>query len=163
MNHLVEGFAKAGLKPLRVTSGSAVKDSIAEHSLEFKLQKHPLYPDLQDVVKQEDEHVVKIAGLESKIQDIQDKGQNRLVNRLDNMRLALVSMRKTQAFLRSKRYGIKQQMLRDVINDADVVREFFTFCFDDEFQYHLFTDLHNLCYIGFCPVECDRLSNRLHR
>lgn len=72
-------------------------------------------------MKQEDELIVKISELQSKIQEVQEKGQGRLVERLDNMRLALVSMEKRQNFLRSKRYGIKQQMLRDVINDADVV------------------------------------------
>src|SRR5882757_9380800 len=43
VDNLVEGFVAAGLDPVRVGYGQ-IKPTLREHSLEFKIERHPLYP-----------------------------------------------------------------------------------------------------------------------
>jgi hypothetical protein len=43
VDNLVEGFVTAGLDPVRIGYGQ-IKSTLQEHSFEFKIEKHPLYP-----------------------------------------------------------------------------------------------------------------------
>jgi len=50
VDSLVEGLAKAGVTLLRVGFNSNIQKSLAGHSLDYKLEMHPLHPALVTTV-----------------------------------------------------------------------------------------------------------------
>ncbi|TFK37679.1 P-loop containing nucleoside triphosphate hydrolase protein [Crucibulum laeve] len=121
VDNLAEGFINAGVKPLRIGFAGNVRASLVEHSLDYKLGKHSLQPTLEGIVKDEADLSIKMHDLQRRIVDAEKKGGSKLEQRKQNMKRALITMERQHSVIRRKMYAIKQQMLRDVVEDADVI------------------------------------------
>lgn len=124
VDNLVEGLIASGVKPLRVGSGSNVRSSLLEHTLDHKLEAHPLQPTLARLIKRKEELSARMMDLESRLSEVRRKefdGTKGLTKRSENMQRLILNMQNGQQALKSKIYAMQQQMLRDVILDADVV------------------------------------------
>jgi hypothetical protein len=119
VDNLVEGFAAAGVKPLRVAFGGKVKSSLFEHTLDHKLQQHPLKPEVDNLAEREQALRKEVAALEKTILDLEKTGRHR--TRLDRMKSDVIFKERQQNFLSSKKYQLEQKMLRDILAAADVV------------------------------------------
>lgn len=125
VDNLVEGLAATGVKPLRVAFGSKVKPSLFEHTLECKLEQHILKPKVDKLEEQEQKIQKEIASLDKKIRELDTSGRHQ--TRLDRMRSDMIVRERQYNVVRSKKYHFKQQMLRDILSDADVVRTYVGF------------------------------------
>ncbi|KIJ60439.1 hypothetical protein HYDPIDRAFT_98653 [Hydnomerulius pinastri MD-312] len=121
VDHLVEGFAAAGVKPLRIGFRGKVKGSLNEHTLDYKLEHHPLKGKVDKLLEEQKDLEARLADLTKKIEVAQKKQDARSAGRLSNMRTAfLMTERKTMS-VRAKLYAIHQQMMRDITSEADVI------------------------------------------
>jgi bifunctional ADP-heptose synthase (sugar kinase/adenylyltransferase) len=124
VDNLVEGLVSSGVKALRVGFGGNVRSSLIEHTLDHKLETHPLQPALARLVKREEGLSARMMGLESQLVEVRRRelsGTKGLSKRGDNMQLSLLNMQNEQNVLKSRIYAMQQQMLRNVISEADVV------------------------------------------
>lgn len=127
MDNLVEGLAKAGVKPLRVGSPGNIRQSLIPHSLDYKLQCHALYPtfekavnDLGSLSADIAKFVVRYGKTVQKLREQKEPSKTRRT-RAQNMLISLEMMKQRSKKLESKVFAIRQEMLRDVVSDADVV------------------------------------------
>ena len=115
----------AGVRALRVGFGGSIKESLRPYSLDTKLEEHRLQKTLKAQVKEKDNLQAKMDDLEARLRDVQEKisstSTGRLVEKEQNMKMALVSMQKRFAVTKVKVFSIQQEMLRDVVNAADAV------------------------------------------
>lgn len=130
VDNLVEGFAKAGLKPLRVGFGSKLRASIKEYSLDYLLLKHPLQPLLLETIAHLEQVEEEIATLTALIRQTLKKVEGTepsagIQQRVRNMHQGLAMKDKRRNDLRAKKYGLQQEMLHDIVKSADVVSYFF--------------------------------------
>jgi hypothetical protein len=126
VDNLVEGLVSSSVKALRVGFGGNVRSSLIEHTLDHKLETHPLQPTLARLVKREEELSSRMMDLESQLVQVRRQelnGTKGLGKRGDNMQLSLLNMQNEQNVLKSRIYAMQQQMLRNVISEADVVCE----------------------------------------
>jgi regulator of nonsense transcripts 1 len=134
VDNLVEGFAKAGLKPLRVGFGSKLRASLHEYSLDYLLLKHPLQPLLLETIALLEQLEEEIANLTALIRETLKKLEGKepsaaMQQRLRNMYQAMGMKDRRRNELRAKKYGLQQEMLHDIVKSADVVSMFFfSFC-----------------------------------
>ncbi|KAJ8521488.1 hypothetical protein ONZ45_g1808 [Pleurotus djamor] len=124
VDNLVEGLAAAGVSPLRVGFGG--KASLSHHTLDHKLDFHPLRSTLDELVKQSDEVHSQWHKLTDDIEAYRGKltGKNMTEKRLVRLKRMEDGAQKLLArlgALRSKRYAVHQEMLRDVLQSADVI------------------------------------------
>lgn len=123
----MEGLAKAGVKPLRVGFNGNVQKLLVEHSLEHKLEKHPLHPTLVKIVKEAEKMLGEIQALTLALKELSKKlweaknPKKSMIERESNMRLGLTSMQNQHKHLQQKIYAIQQEMLREAVAAADVV------------------------------------------
>lgn len=122
VDNLVEGFAAAGLKPLRIGFRGKIKDSLTKHTLDYKLDQHPLKPKVDRFLEEKSAAEKKRLDLTKKIEAVQRAPTTRTVGRLDQMRSALLAQERQSMAIAAKLYAIHQEMLRDITADADVVR-----------------------------------------
>lgn len=114
----------SGVKALRVGFGGNVRSSLLEHTLDHKLSIHPLQPTLLKLIKREEELSTRLVDLETRLKNVRDtesSGNARIGVRGDRMQKALLAMQGEHGALKSRKYAMQQEMLRDVISDADVV------------------------------------------
>ncbi|KAF9460474.1 P-loop containing nucleoside triphosphate hydrolase protein [Collybia nuda] len=122
VDNLVEGLIASGVKPLRVGFGGNVRLSLLDHTLDHKLKVHPLHASVNKLSRREEELYGRIKDLETKLTKMRNtKNEVRLSKRVDNMHLGLLQMEREHRAFRSRIYAMKQEMLRDVIADADVI------------------------------------------
>lgn len=166
VDNLVDGLARAGVKPLRVGYSGNVREGLLEHTLDAKLCAHALHPTLTQLVDDSARNVKEIddlwrrsRALEAKISGTHAPKKN-VVTRARNMRKALVALQMKQMKLKTAIYGMQQQMLQDVVADADVVSfslfielTFFTALFIVGIEkatnsFFICLDLHNVYHDG---------------
>ena len=126
VDNLVEGLVASGVKALRVGFGGNVRSTLMEHTLDHKLETHSLQPALVRLVKREAELSARMNCLESRLGEIRRRELNctKCINKqADNLQLSLLTMQNEQNALKSRIYAMQQQMLRNIVSDADVVRE----------------------------------------
>ena len=123
----MEGLAKAGVKPLRVGFNGNIQKSLIEHSLDHKLQTHPLHSTLVRVVndaeklsRQMQELSEALKKLDKKLWEAKNPTKS-IIERGHNMRNGLISIRDRHKHLQQKIYSIQQKMLREIVAAADVV------------------------------------------
>ncbi|KAF7759732.1 hypothetical protein Agabi119p4_11427 [Agaricus bisporus var. burnettii] len=126
VDNLLEGFAKAGLKPLRVGFGSRIRASLQEYSLDHLLLKHPLQPLLLETIALLDKMEEEIGQLGALIRDTLKKIEGKtpsaaMEQRVRNMSQAMGMKDRRRNELRAKKYGLQQEMLHDIVKSADVV------------------------------------------
>ncbi|GLB44126.1 putative P-loop containing nucleoside triphosphate hydrolase protein [Lyophyllum shimeji] len=122
VDNLVEGLIASGVKALRVGSGSNVRSSLIQHTLDHKLANHHLSPSLLGLIKGEDQLAAKVDDLRSRLGEVtKQKRSTRAQQKAENMTRALLAMEANHAQLRSRKYAMRQEMLRDVVSAADVI------------------------------------------
>jgi hypothetical protein len=95
---------------------------LLEHTLEFKLERHPLRPELDELVKKEEVLRKRASNLRTKFNDLSDDDTHTKMDRIRKAHHTLVGIQKQQGALGSKIYAIRQKMLRQIVHEADVVR-----------------------------------------
>ena len=119
VDNLVEGFVNAGLDPVRIGYGQ-IKSTLQEHSLEFKLEQHPLYPKYKVVLEKIEELEKGLKRIRARISEHQDQGgPSHELSRLKIRRGVLYA--KLSRF-NSNKQAMYQQMQTEVLTSADVVR-----------------------------------------
>lgn len=120
VDNLVEGFAKAGLNPLRIGFGK-VRSSLREYTLDRQMETHSLAPKLKQVSEE-------LAGLSAQyktlmrdIAEIKESGTAAQRRRLEFMEQNALRLENITRKLGAKEYGITQEMLSDIVGKADVV------------------------------------------
>ncbi|KAJ2935326.1 hypothetical protein H1R20_g1768, partial [Candolleomyces eurysporus] len=133
VDNLVEGMANAGIKPLRVGYGPAIRPDLIEHSLHHKLEMHQRAPELKKLEDDETRIQEKIEDLHKKIHELADrmgisfrdtlngKVTARFEGRVRNMTGTLDSLSRQIGMVKAKKYALQQAMLRDVLEEADVI------------------------------------------
>ncbi|KAJ6554012.1 P-loop containing nucleoside triphosphate hydrolase protein [Mycena vulgaris] len=128
VDNLVEGLAASGVKPLRVGFAGKVKSSLVEHTLDYKLECHPLKPSLDALAKQEEAVSQRIRDLSKKLTDIKKSktgtsanAQERKRQIIANMEADLAVRQRIQTSLKARMYALEMRMLRDVVSKADVI------------------------------------------
>jgi hypothetical protein len=122
VDNLVEGLANAGVKPVRFGSVGKVKDKLAEHNVEYKLEQHPHYP----LYKTAMDALERLRHTQAEYLKKNAKDSEQIA-RAPAAKLAMIE-RKVASFereisaARNKSYAIRQEMLKDVFAQADVVR-----------------------------------------
>lgn len=134
VDNLVEGFSNTGLKPLRIGFRGKIKDSLTEHTLDYKLDRHPLKPKVDKLLEDKCNAEKKLSSLTKKIEAIQRAPTARAAGRLDQLRSSVLTQERQMMAISAKLYAIHQEMLRDITAAADVVRyhfqvPFVLFCF----------------------------------
>jgi hypothetical protein len=119
VDNLVEGFAATGVKALRVAFGGKVKPSLYEHTLDYKIDHHPLKPEIDKLAEQEQAYENNLKALQKKIFDLDSSGRHQY--RLDRMKSDMILKERQHNFVRSKKYQLRQKMLCDIFSAADVV------------------------------------------
>ncbi|KAG2152811.1 P-loop containing nucleoside triphosphate hydrolase protein [Suillus clintonianus] len=117
VDNLVEGFAAAGVKPLRVGFGAKIKSSLYEYTLDAKLEAHPLKPKVDQLLKDQENAEKKLGALEQRIVEAEKSGSEKL----SNMRTALTVLERQVLALRAKLYALHQEMLNSITAAADVI------------------------------------------
>ena len=125
VDNLVEGFAGVRLKPLRVGFRGKIKDSLTEHTLDYKLDQHPLKSKVDRLLEEKNVAERKRLDLTKRIEGVQRAPTTRAAGRLDQMRSALLAQERQSMAIAAKLYALHQEMLRDITADADVVRTHF--------------------------------------
>jgi superfamily I DNA and/or RNA helicase len=105
------------VRPLRVGYDGKVKSSLLEHTLDSKLEKHPLKHEVDELSKTEENLRKRASDLRDKLDD----WSNDDIRRTKRAHVTLIGIEKQQGAVRSKLYAIRQRMLKDVIHGADVV------------------------------------------
>ncbi|KAG9311016.1 P-loop containing nucleoside triphosphate hydrolase protein [Chiua virens] len=121
VDNLVESFADAGLKPLRIGFRGKIKDTLTKHTLDYKLEQHPLKPKVDVLLEKKKVAEKKISELTKKIEVVQRAPTTRTAGRVDQMRSALLAQERQSMAIAAKLYAIHQEMLRDITADADVI------------------------------------------
>ncbi|KAG6853864.1 hypothetical protein C0991_000625 [Blastosporella zonata] len=121
VDNLVEGLAQSGVKPLRVGSGTGVRSSVAQYTLDYKLSIHPLAPELQRLLKEIEGRYCEVEDLKQRLKDTERQTGQRAQQKADNMKRALLVKEANLGAIKGKQYAIRQEMLKDVLGDADVI------------------------------------------
>jgi AAA domain len=121
VDNLVEGFVASGLTPLRIGYGR-VKQSLLDHTLDFKLSQHPLKPRHDQTTNELQNVREQIKNLGKSVRDVRLSNKAEQMKRLDYMETHLMQLERQQKRLSAKGYAIHQEMLQEIVSDADVVR-----------------------------------------
>lgn len=124
VDHLLEAFVKAGLKPLRVGLNAFQEESLKKFLLEEQLSNHPLQPSYQETLEGFKEMDNEVEELIFKIEETAKLTNDNITRRLKNMCRALAAKQHRLLRFKSKLYGLGQEMLHDVVKSADVVSAF---------------------------------------
>ena len=121
VDNLVEGLVAAGLDPVRIGYGQ-IKSTLQEHSLEFKIEQHPLYAEYRVVSK-------CLEDLEKDLRKICATILEHQKLRVSSPELSRLKSRRGVLYaklsrLNSQKQAMYQQMQVEVLTSADVVRSF---------------------------------------
>lgn len=159
----MEGLAEAGVKPLRVGFNGNVRKSLTKHSLDYKLEIHPLHPTLVTTVKEAEKMLRQMQDLEKALKDLNKKlweaknPKKSMIERERKMHDGVISMRAQHKNLQRKIYAIQQEMLRETVAAADVVSPRFDLSDSRLIKDYFFVDLYDVCYCCVYSSQCSRL------
>jgi hypothetical protein len=116
LDHIVEGLVGRGLKPLRVGLVAKVRPALKDYGLEAYLDRHPRRNDLERLVREE-------MSLQEKAQLLKKKIGERSNNpsRVANLRSILANVDRHSWVVKAKVFKLRQEMITDVLKEADVV------------------------------------------
>ncbi|KAJ3773289.1 P-loop containing nucleoside triphosphate hydrolase protein [Lentinula raphanica] len=126
VDNLVEGLAKAGLKPLRAASAGKTRDSLAQWTLEHQLQSHPRYAEWQDLEQRAKKIKETLHDLNIKVKNLQRKPvkedlSSKETQTLKNMQQDIARRTRSLAVIMKRSYGLEQVMVKDILDNADVI------------------------------------------
>jgi len=123
LDHIVEGLVGRGLKPLRVGLDAKVRPALKDYVLEAYLDRHPRRNDLERFVREE-------MGLQEKAQLLEKKiGEaSKNTSRVASLRTILANVDRQFWIVKAKVFKLRQEMITDVLKEADVVGWLVDFC-----------------------------------
>ncbi|KZV63553.1 hypothetical protein PENSPDRAFT_208228 [Peniophora sp. CONT] len=122
VDNLVEGFVACGLNPVRVGSEGSIKDSLQEHSLLAKLERHPSREEFEKLAADKDKVIKRLETLEDELKKLRSQSTSaRKAAYIANISEAIVKVERHLSALQAKVAGLKGKMTKDVLNEADVV------------------------------------------
>lgn len=112
------------MKPLRVGFGERVRPSLLKHTLDYQIQVHPLQRVLAPLVKEEKKLQERLHDMSSTISNARDSAayDAKAMKKYDKLQIKGASLERQLLAVRAKKYSAEQEMLRDVVKKADVVR-----------------------------------------
>jgi hypothetical protein len=116
LDHIVEGLVGRGLKPLRVGLDAKVQPALKEYVLEAYLDRHPRRNDLERLVREETRLQEKARLLEKNV----GEGSNK-ARRLVSLQTILANVDRQLTVVKAKVFKLRQEMITDVLKQADVV------------------------------------------
>jgi hypothetical protein len=120
VDNLVEGLALSGIKPLRVGFSGKVKSSLREHTLDHKLEKHALKPELDKLAKKEEGLQKRVDSLRKKLEESR-RCHGESASSGERLQMMSITAEREHVAVKARMYAVHQQMLRDVVAKADVV------------------------------------------
>ena len=118
VDNLVEGFVNAGLDPVRIGYGQ-IKSTLQEHSFEFKLERHPLYPEYKIVLENLEKFEKELKRTNVRIFELQK--QRAPSGELSDLKFCRGALYARISRSNSRKQAIYQQMQIEVLTSADVV------------------------------------------
>jgi hypothetical protein len=118
VDNLVEGLYHAGVKPLRVGFGGKVRPSLLEHTLDYKLEEHPLKPNIDELSKKQEELQKYMENMRQKFDELK-KRDNCSSQRPKRMQMSLISLERRLGVLNASLYARRQAMLRSIVGCLD--------------------------------------------
>lgn len=143
VDHLVEGLAQAGLKPLRFGSVQRVSSALLEHTFEHKIQAHPLGPAHERALEEVKRCTEGILLHAKGVKEFAKNSSLAAIKKHNAHLRSLAQIERRQQSLKKKAYAIRMEMVKDVLNGADVVSHriiILDFVSDVDVS-----DLHHLC------------------
>ena len=122
VDNLVEGLANTTLDALRIGYNGKVKSTLIEHTLEKKLETHPLAFSYKKLKDDMEERMQRKKNLEQRIRELQKNTNRRHIARLDAMELDSIGLERQIHSLETRAWGLFRRMVRDIVTAADVVR-----------------------------------------
>lgn len=122
LDHIVEGLVERGLKPLRVGLDAKVRPALKNYVLEAYLDRHPRRNELERHVREEMRLQEKAQLLEIKIGD-----DSNSASRIASLRTILANVDRRYWVVKAKVFKLRQEMITDVLKEADVVGSFVDF------------------------------------
>lgn len=116
LDHIVEGLVGRGLKPLRVGLDAKVRPALKDYVLEAYLDRHPRRNELERYVREETRLQEKAQLLEKRIGEASGNS-----SRIANLRSILANVDRQFWIVKAKVFKLRQEMITDVLNEADVV------------------------------------------
>lgn len=123
LDHIVEGLVERGLKPLRVGLDAKVRPALKNYVLEAYLDRHPRRNDLERLVREETRLQEKAQLLRKKIGEPSNSR-----SRVAELRTILANVDRQFWVVKARVYRLRQEMITDVLKEADVVSWFVDFC-----------------------------------
>ncbi|KAG8870807.1 hypothetical protein FRB97_009338 [Tulasnella sp. 331] len=115
VDNLVEAFAATGVKALRVGSPGRIRDSLAIHSLEAKMDAHPLKPKVDKLEKE-------IGKLKKQIMDAEEEKEAEVTPMAKKLLDAKIGkLRSQQMAKRDVLWELKLDMLHEILWSSDVI------------------------------------------
>jgi hypothetical protein len=122
LDHIVEGLVGRGLKPLRLGLDAKVQPALKDYVLGAYLDRHPRRNDLERHVREEMNLQEKAQVLKKKIGDASTNP-----SRVANLRSILANVDRQFWVVKAKVFKLRQEMITDVLKEADVVGWLFDF------------------------------------
>lgn len=118
VDNLVEGFVTAGLDPVRIGYGQT-KSTLQQHSLESKVEKHPLYAKYEAASEESKrlEHVLK----QTYARIFEQKKKGGHSGELSRLKSYVKTLYAKRSRLYSDERAVYQQIQTEVLTSADVV------------------------------------------
>ncbi|KAL1743074.1 P-loop containing nucleoside triphosphate hydrolase protein [Schizophyllum fasciatum] len=125
VDNLVEGLVNAGLKPLRVGFGGKVQAELMEHTMDYKLSQHPARPAIDAAQEERQKLATQLTELKFSMQEDKLKTEHSvsksLKTRVQRKQTAIFAKQRALQALTSKIFRMEQQVLREILDAADVV------------------------------------------
>ncbi|KAL0580423.1 hypothetical protein V5O48_001576 [Marasmius crinis-equi] len=126
VDNLVEGLAAAGLVPLRASSAGKVRAGLEEHTMEYKMSKHPLHPELEQLSERKQAQLKELTEIRGMLTDLRVKqfqgtATQREETRAKRIQEDIVKKERVYLAMGKRFYGIEQKIRRDVLAQADVI------------------------------------------
>nr|GAT59093.1 predicted protein [Mycena chlorophos] len=129
VDHLVEGLAATGLKPLRVGFAGQVRESLMQHTVDYKMERHPLKPALNALGEQSKTLRTAVNEIAEKARDLEkrkekmttEKARERAMLILANMASDIEVKERTLRSLKARIFAVQSEMRRDILAESDVI------------------------------------------
>ncbi|KAF8627603.1 hypothetical protein AX17_006174 [Amanita inopinata Kibby_2008] len=123
VDNLVEGLASAGVKPLRVGFGEKVRPSLAEHSLDYQIECHPLRATLSPILKEEKKLEERRHDLSVQVAEARSSAADgpKAQKKFERLGMRYESLNRQLLAVRARKYATEQEMLQEIVRKADVI------------------------------------------
>ncbi|KAF9265736.1 P-loop containing nucleoside triphosphate hydrolase protein [Marasmius fiardii PR-910] len=126
VDNLVEGLASAGLQPLRASSAGKVRLELQEYTLDYKMEKHPLHPELKKLFgrrqsQEKDLDEVRDMLIRLRTKEYMGTASDREVKRAQKIQEDVVRKERVYTATKKRLFGLEQRIRRELLDQADVI------------------------------------------